>query len=68
MQVGVDHWPKRPGAFDPGIKVEPELARERKIRSLPGRDYDPVHRTERTWAVWSVAFKHGLITNLAHSG
>ena len=68
MQVRVDQRSERLGALDPGIEVEPKLAREDEVGTLPGRDDDAVDRPERPRAVSRLAFEDHLLAGPPHRG
>ena len=43
MLVRIDQGTERPGAFEPRIEVEPQLAGQRQVGTLAGGHDDPVH-------------------------
>ena len=55
MLVRVDQRPERLGAFQPGIELQPQLARERQVRPLPRRHDDAVDRPDPPHALHGIA-------------
>ena len=56
MHVRIDQRTQRPGAFEPRIEVETQLARQRQVGTLAGGGDDPVDRPDPAPAFGRLAF------------
>ena len=60
MLIRIDQGTQRLGAFEPGIEIETQLARQRQIGPLAGGGDDPIDRADPTPALRRLAFNDDL--------
>ena len=60
MLVRIDQGTQRLGAFEPGIEIETQLARQRQIGALAGGGDDPIDRADPMPAAGRLAFDDDL--------
>src|SRR5918993_5948987 len=66
VQVRVDERSEGPRALEPWIDVPPEFPREGQVRTLAGRDHDPVDRVELACTLLRLAGDDHLIAGFPH--